>query len=398
MQFRVRPRPTTVTAARYLGPMAAIVLRLRAELRQRWLPWLGVALVAGIASGVVLGPARRRGAHPGRLPGLQPDDARRRRRRRRAERLRPRPARSTSTTSSGCPRCGRHGPRQREPAVHRAHRRRPPGRAGRPVPDAARRRPARARDRADAPPRGPGGRPAARSTRRRPASCSPSGSASTSAARCGCASSARRASPTAAATLLSNFGARLAGAPGSSSSAIDELADGPDVTFRIVGHRGVAGRVPPGRAPTSRRRSTSPARSRERYGNAGRVEPADVRRACATPTSSTRSPRASSGWPTGIPPGFVQSRSLQTPKVERAIRAQATAVRIVALLALLADPVRGRSGAGAPGLRGGGRRPRAARARHGARRAAAPRARARAGDRGDRGGRRGRRRRSSCRR
>jgi len=41
--------------------------------------------------------------------------------------------------------------------------------------------------------------------------------------------------PTAAATLLSNFGARLAGAPGASSSAIDELADGPDVTFHIVG-------------------------------------------------------------------------------------------------------------------------------------------------------------------
>jgi hypothetical protein len=38
----------------------------------------------------------------------------------------------------------------------------------------------------------------------------------------------------------------------------------------------------------------------------------------------------------GAPAGFVQSRSLQTPKVERAIRAQATAVRIVAILTMLA--------------------------------------------------------------
>ena len=35
--------------------MAAIALRLRTELRHRWPAWLGVALVAGIASGVVLG-------------------------------------------------------------------------------------------------------------------------------------------------------------------------------------------------------------------------------------------------------------------------------------------------------------------------------------------------------
>src|SRR5439155_21789277 len=38
----------------------------------------------------------------------------------------------------------------------------------------------------------------------------------------------------------------------------------------------------------------------------------------------------------GEPAGFVQSRALQTPKVERAIRVQATALRIVAILALVA--------------------------------------------------------------
>ena len=35
--------------------MAAVVARLRAELRRRWAAWLGVALVAGLGGGVVLG-------------------------------------------------------------------------------------------------------------------------------------------------------------------------------------------------------------------------------------------------------------------------------------------------------------------------------------------------------
>src|SRR5215470_732188 len=35
--------------------MVAVVLRLRAEVRHRWLAWLGVALLAGIASGGILG-------------------------------------------------------------------------------------------------------------------------------------------------------------------------------------------------------------------------------------------------------------------------------------------------------------------------------------------------------
>ena len=35
--------------------MAAVLARLRAELRRRWAAWLGVALVAGLGGGVVLG-------------------------------------------------------------------------------------------------------------------------------------------------------------------------------------------------------------------------------------------------------------------------------------------------------------------------------------------------------
>ena len=35
--------------------MAAVLARLRAELRRRWASWLGLALVAGLGGGVVLG-------------------------------------------------------------------------------------------------------------------------------------------------------------------------------------------------------------------------------------------------------------------------------------------------------------------------------------------------------
>ena len=35
--------------------MAAVLVRLRAELRRRWAAWVGIALVAGLGGGVVLG-------------------------------------------------------------------------------------------------------------------------------------------------------------------------------------------------------------------------------------------------------------------------------------------------------------------------------------------------------
>ena len=228
--------------------MSAVVLRLRAEVRQRWLPWLGVALVAGIAERRDPRPPGRRGAHQGCLPGLQPHHARR----------------ATPSSPGGAPSVSAGAVDlddvERLPQVRDTARagvslvftgRSGDGRRvgpGRPVPGAAGRRPVRHRDRADGRPGGPGGR-----TRARVDEATASfvlaerlglhpGSTDPAALR-----PRRRASPTAAATLLSNFGARLAGAPGSSSSAIDELADGPDVTFRIVGHRGVAVGVPAGR-------------------------------------------------------------------------------------------------------------------------------------------------------
>ena len=172
-------------------------------------------------------PAR---SAPGMPTGLQPRDAGGRRRRRGPERLRSRGCGRPRRCQASARRCARHGQSQREPGVHRTYRRRSATGSGRPLPGASRPTTASGTpvERMDMR-EGRAAVPATPSTRPPPASCWRSGSACTPATPSGCASSARRASPTAAATLLSNFGARLAGAPGSSSSAIDELADGPDV-------------------------------------------------------------------------------------------------------------------------------------------------------------------------
>src|SRR5205085_8031094 len=130
------------------------------------------------------------------------------------------------------------------------------------------------------------------------------------------------------------FGARLAGAPGSSSSAIDELADGPDVTFHIVGIEASPSEFPPIGPDLAPPLHLTRAFN-HRYA-------ADL---VASPLLFVRlrDPGDLDAFSKGIerlangePAGFVQSRSLQTPKVERAIRFQATAVRIVAVLALVA--------------------------------------------------------------
>jgi hypothetical protein len=140
--------------------------------------------------------------------------------------------------------------------------------------------------------------------------------------------------PTAAATLLSNFGARLAGDPGAQRSAIDQLADGPDVTFRVVGVEASPAEFPPighDLAPVLHLTRAF----RDRYGDQLVASPllfVNLREPGQLDAFSKGIERLAAGEPAG----FVQSRSLQTPKVERAIRAQATAVRIVALLILLA--------------------------------------------------------------
>ena len=51
--------------------------------------------------------------------------------------------------------------------------------------------------------------------------------------------------PAVALKLLSSFGSRLSGAPGSQATRIDQLADGPEITFRIVGIEAAPDEFPP---------------------------------------------------------------------------------------------------------------------------------------------------------
>ncbi|HLM16636.1 MAG TPA: hypothetical protein VK549_02365, partial [Acidimicrobiia bacterium] len=223
--------------------MAAIVLRLRTELRHRWLAWLGVALVAGIASGVVMGlfagAVRTRDAYRdfsvamkasdvvvagrsafGLAGAVDLDDVER------LPQVRSSARATVSLMFTGRTSGGRRvGPADLFPMMPEDDR------LGRDI-ERARVREGRA----------------ANSDAAHEAVAS-----FVLAERLGLHPGdtirmqfVRAASfPTAAATLLSNFGARLAGAPGSQSSAIDQLADGPDVTFRIVGIEASPAEFPP---------------------------------------------------------------------------------------------------------------------------------------------------------
>jgi ABC-type lipoprotein release transport system permease subunit len=312
--------------------MAAVALRLRAELRHRWLAWLGVALIAGIASGGVLGllagAVRTRDAYEdfsrtmraadaivagksafGLAGAVDLDDVAR------LPQVRATARADVSLVFTGHTGDGRRvGPVDLFPMMPEDDRlgrdlERRDIRSGRDAdPDAV--------DEAtvsfvlaDRLGLGPGDTLRLKFLK-----------ASTF--------------PQAAATLLSNFGARLAGDPGANDSAIDQLADGPDVTFKIVGVEASPAEFPPigpDLAPTLHLTRAFT----ERYGDQLVVSPLlfvrlnDQRELDAFSKGIER-------LANGEPAGFVQSRPLQTPKVERAIRVQATAVRIVALLALVA--------------------------------------------------------------
>jgi ABC-type lipoprotein release transport system permease subunit len=312
--------------------MAAIVLRLRTELRHRWLAWLGVALIAGIASGVVMGlfagAVRTRDAYRefsgtmkasdvvvagrsafGLAGAVDLDDVER------LPQVRTSARATVSLMFTGRTDDGRRvGPVDLFPMMPEDDR------LGRDI------------ERADIR-EGRAANPDA------PDEAVPS---FVLAERLGLHPGdtlrlhfVRAATfPTAAATLLSNFGARLAGAPGSQSSAIDQLADGPDVTFRIVGIEASPAEFPPigpDLAPPLRLTRAFT----ERYGSELVSSPL-LFVGLRSPNDLDAFSKDIERLANGQPAGFVQSRSLQTPKVERAIRAQATAVRIVATLILLA--------------------------------------------------------------
>src|SRR4051812_33148148 len=223
--------------------MAAIVLRLRTELRHRWPAWLGVALVAGVASGVVMGlfagAVRTRDAYHdfsttmkaadvvvagrsafGLAGAVDLDDV---------ERL-PQ-VRSSARATVSLMFTGRTGDGRRVGPVDLFPMMPEDDRLGRDI------------ERADL----RAGRAA------NPGATDEAVASFVLAERLGLHPGdtlrlhfVRAATfPTAAATLLSNFAARLAGAPGARSSAIDQLADGPDVTFRIVGIEASPAEFPP---------------------------------------------------------------------------------------------------------------------------------------------------------
>jgi ABC-type lipoprotein release transport system permease subunit len=139
-----------------------------------------------------------------------------------------------------------------------------------------------------------------------------------------------------AAVLLSRFGERLAGAPGAESSAIDRLADGPDVTFRIVGIEASPAEFPPLGPDLSPTLHLTEAFTRAHGADIvsspiSYVRLHDQRR--STFDAFAKSVERLAGDEIA---SFVQNRALHDPKVQRAIRVQATALRIVALVTVLA--------------------------------------------------------------
>jgi MacB-like periplasmic core domain/FtsX-like permease family len=137
-----------------------------------------------------------------------------------------------------------------------------------------------------------------------------------------------------AATLLSQFGPRLEGVPGSEASSIDRLADGPDVTFRIVGIEASPAEFPPLAPDLAPALHLTPAFSRA---HAHELVASPVMYVRLKPGADlTEFTKAVEQLAPGQPVAFVVSRAFQTPKVQRSIDVEATALRLLAGLTLLA--------------------------------------------------------------
>jgi len=137
-----------------------------------------------------------------------------------------------------------------------------------------------------------------------------------------------------AATLLTQFGPRLEGVPGSEATRIDELADGPDITFRIVGIEASPAEFPPLGPDLSpvlhltsefaRQHAHDVVASPIMYTRFS--EPDDLE------SFSARVERLAAGQPVG----FVVSRDAQEEKVQRTVEVQANALRVLAALTFVA--------------------------------------------------------------
>jgi ABC-type lipoprotein release transport system permease subunit len=134
--------------------------------------------------------------------------------------------------------------------------------------------------------------------------------------------------------LLSNFGARLAGDPSAASTSIDALADGPDVNFHVTGIEASPLEFPPLGPDLSPALHLTPEFAR-RYGHQIVSNPIMYVH-LKHPDLLDAFAKGIERLAQGSPAGFILSRELQQPKVETAIRAQAIALRLVALLVALA--------------------------------------------------------------
>jgi hypothetical protein len=140
--------------------------------------------------------------------------------------------------------------------------------------------------------------------------------------------------PRVAALLLSQFGARLEAAPGAEASSIDALADGPDVTVKIVGIEASPAEFPPLGTDLSPALHLTPAWNR-----------LYTDKVVASPLSYVRLKHADQlpafalaieQLVPGQPVGFITSAPNQSAKVQRTLDLEATALRLIAGLTFVA--------------------------------------------------------------
>ena len=118
------------------------------------------------------------------------------------------------------------------------------------------------------------------------------------------------------------------------ATRIDRLADGPDVTFHIVGIEAAPNGIP-----------TDPARRRSATAPHACIQRGCTRDIVANPLTYVRlhEPSELAAFAQGVerlaagqPGGFITSRATLTPRVQRSVGIVANALRLLAVLTLLA--------------------------------------------------------------
>ena len=134
--------------------------------------------------------------------------------------------------------------------------------------------------------------------------------------------------------LLSSFESRLAGTPGSEATRIDRLADGPDVTFHIVGIEAAPNEFPPIPPDVAPPLHLTPAFTRM-YARDIVANPLTYVR-LHEPSELAAFAQGVERLAAGQPVGFITSRATLTPRVQRSVGIVANALRLLAVLTLLA--------------------------------------------------------------